>query len=159
MEPRAWTPIKVAIAVSVVIVSLGFSAVLIVFIIRRSGGNPPPLPPPPDRDEICQGLPYSSVPVHVITVGLAEPVADWVSCPFWEATTESALGAGWNPPSPQRRLSTETCRTYRVPLDYSQGPAGGSITDCETLSFGHRRRRPALVYARRPRCAFASLAI
>ena len=83
MEPRAWTPIKVAIAVSVVIVSLGFSAVLIVSIIRRSGGNPPPLPPPsPDRDEICQDLPYSSVPVHVITVGLAEPVADWVSCPL-----------------------------------------------------------------------------
>ncbi|CAE7382865.1 HERC2 [Symbiodinium necroappetens] len=32
-----------------------------------------------------------------------------------------------SPPSPQRRLSGGTCRRYRVPLDYSQGLAGGNI--------------------------------
>ena len=129
-EPRAGTPIKVAIAVSVVIVSLGFSAFLIVSLIGRSSGDDPPPPPPsPDRDEICQDLPYSSVPVPVITLGLAQPVADWGSCPMSEARTEFGLGAGWKASSPPRHLSrNEMCRRYRVPLDYSQGPAGGSIT-------------------------------
>ncbi|CAE7876439.1 HERC2 [Symbiodinium microadriaticum] len=47
-----------------------------------------------------------------------------------------------SPPSPQRRLSVGTCRRYRVPLDYSQGLAGGNIIvtvkrfDFETKSDG-----------------------
>ncbi|CAE7234749.1 unnamed protein product [Symbiodinium necroappetens] len=43
------------------------------------------------------------------------------------ARYETGLGAGMSPPSPQRRLSGGMCRKYRVPLDYSQGLAGGNI--------------------------------
>ena len=43
------------------------------------------------------------------------------------ARYETGLGAGVSPPSPHRRLSGGMCRRYRVPLDYSQGLAGGNI--------------------------------
>ncbi|CAE7384099.1 unnamed protein product, partial [Symbiodinium sp. KB8] len=107
---QTWTPIKVAVAVGVVIFSLVFSVFLVVSgIVRGGGGNPPP------HDEVCQDLPYSSVPVPAIKVGFAEPVGDWEACPVPTR-------------SPRRDFPNEMCRRYRVPLDYSQGLVAGNIT-------------------------------
>ena len=120
---------KIAVAVILVICSLILGGFLVHRLVLRH--NPP--------DENCQDLPYSSVPVPAITVGPAEAVAGWENCPSWSAGLQTGLGAGWSPPdpsphSPPRRLSSGMCRKYRVPLDYSQGMAGGSIIVTVKLS-------------------------
>ena len=137
-EPRTWTPIKIVVAAGLVLGSLGFGPVLIhSFVVSApttttttsSSTYTSTMTTTSTPPEICQDLPYSPVPVPAITVGPAEAVADWENCPMSAARYQTGLGlgAGMSPPSPQRRLSGGTCRRYRVPLDYSQGLAGGTI--------------------------------
>ena len=81
--PRLWTPIKIAVAVLLVGVSLSLSALLIhYFVAQSSSGGAPSPPRSPDDDEICQDLPYSSIPVPTSKVGIAEAVTDWEGCPM-----------------------------------------------------------------------------
>ena len=123
-QPKTWTLRQIAVFVIVAVCTLILSAVLIdSFVLRSSfGGGPTP------DDGICEDLPYSSVPVPASAVGLAEAVTDWEACPWFAASRQMGLGASWSPPAAPRRLLSANCRKYRVPLDYSQGKAGGNIT-------------------------------
>ena len=71
---------------------------------------------------------YSEDPIPAISVGLAEAVAGWETCPSGVASLQMGLGAGFSPLFPPMGLSAGMCRRFRVPLDYSQGIEGGSIT-------------------------------